>query len=182
MADKVPAYGVLFGRLGSSRHCRPAVDSLLSLLATCRSSGMTGTINEEHDVLRITNWVHDARLGSIQHQQLLACIEAPTDGMILALSQLIAAGLQHLCVVNASSLLKQHAAALHHLGLLCVALAASVQFWCAWMAPNAADNGMAIRIKMSTQLASSGERLKYLSQGGSISLQLLKSCAHRATA
>jgi hypothetical protein len=47
--EKVTLYEFLFDRLSlesSSGRCRPAVDSLLSLHASCRSSDMVGTLEE----------------------------------------------------------------------------------------------------------------------------------------
>lgn len=163
-------YEVLLERLavGSSRHSKlaAAADSLLSLFTACRSSGMAGTINEEHEVLKITSWVQGARLGSIEKQKLLSALEQPSDSMLMAFSELIAAGLEHLCGVDASSLLQQHAAAMHNLGLLCVALAACMQFWCSAIVPEARGGIMATRIKMSTQLASSGKHLRFVCGAG----------------
>lgn len=155
------AYERQFGYLamGSSGHCRPAVDSLISLHAACHSSGLDGTLQEQHEVMRTTNWVHHARLDSFeQQQQLLACLDGSINSMLVPLSEVVAAGMKQLCIAEASSLLQQHAPAMHHLRLLCAAVAACVQFWCQSLKSDAQGSTMATLIKMSTQIASSGEQ------------------------
>lgn len=122
---------LLFSRLGSSSgRCKPAISSLLSLHAACRSSGLTGTTKEQKDFEQVAHWVHDARLGNTQQQQqLLSCLDGTTHSLLPVLSETIAAGLKQLFVGDASSFVQQKPTAVHLLGLLCVALAACLEFF-----------------------------------------------------
>jgi hypothetical protein len=101
--------------------------------------------------------VHDARLGSSKQQQLLlACLDGSSNSMLRPLSEVTTAGLQHQRVADVSSLLQSQAAAMHHLGLLCAALAACVQFWFQQMASDVQAGNAATLVRMNTQIASSG--------------------------
>jgi hypothetical protein len=152
-------FNYLFSRLGSSSGpCKPAVDTLRRLQAACRAFAMVGTSIEQQQVVGIAQWVHDARLGSKQQQQqLLGCLNGASHSLLFALSEVVAAGLKQLCAVDASAFLQENAAAMHHLGLLCVTLAAAVEFWCQYIAADVRAGNRQTQVNMITQVASSGD-------------------------
>jgi hypothetical protein len=115
---------------------------------------LTGTTKEQKDVEQVAHWVHDARLGNTQQQQqLLSCLDGTTHSLLPVLSETIAAGLKQLFVGDASSFVQQKPTAVHLLGLLCVALAACLEFVGRYV--RASD--VEARVKLVTLVASSGD-------------------------